>query len=736
MTDHEPAAPTPEPRDPDQRADQPVAGDAGAAPVAPATPGDASAAPVAPATPGDASAAPDTPVTPGAPATPGAGRAPAASTGTLVRVVVALVLGLVAGRLACAPDATPPARDDGAGWHGSLPDADAAPTIWTCSMHPQIRLPEPGQCPLCGMDLIPLVTDDSAGLSPSALRVSENAAALAGLVTAPVERRAAARELRLVGRVAFDETRLSYITAWVPSRLDRLYVDYTGVPVRKGDHMVEVYSPDLIATQQELLSALHSARILGDQGVDVLRDRQQDSVRSARERLRLWGLTPEQIDAIEQRDEPLEHITINAPVGGIVVHKNALQGDYVQTGTRIYTIADLTRVWVQLDAYESDLAWLHYGQHVEFQTVAWPGRTFAGRISFIDPVLDDRTRTIKVRVNVENPDLDLKPDMFVRATVAAPMTASGRLVDAELADLWMCPMHPEAVSPTPAPCPLCGMAMLPTAELGFRAAAPEELPLVIPDTAPLVTGTRAVVYVRLPGDGPPVFEGREIVLGPRADGVYLVREGLAEGEQVVVHGAFKLDSELQIRARPSMMSPDGGAGPSGHDHGSARMPAADPEPARLVTPVAFRGRLGALLEPLTAASRALAADDTEAARAAGTRLVTALGAVPMAALDQLAHGVWMPLSVSLSQAATTLASATDIAALRAALRDGTDAAVAALDRFGWQGEGELPAIFHCPMAFDGAGADWLDVGDAVSNPYYGAAMLRCGERQRTIAKER
>lgn len=643
----------------------------------------------------------------------------------ITRIALALALGVLLGRSVCAP------ADAG---HDPLPATDSATasvSVWTCAMHPQVKLPQPGQCPICFMDLIPLQDDGDDGLHPSQLRVSENAAALAGLVTAPVERRQVARQVRLVGKVAIDETAMAYITAWVPSRLDRLYVDYTGVTVRKGDHLVEVYSPMLLATQQELLGAVRSAELLGPGSLDLVRDRQAQSVASARDRLRLWGLSNEQIDAVIERGEPSEHLTINAPVGGVVIHKNAVQGDYVETGTRIYTIADLTRAWVVLDAYERDLPWLHYGQQVKFHSESWPGETFEGRISFIDPVLNDRTRTVKVRVNVDNTDMRLKPDMFVRASVEAPMTAAGRLLDPELLDLFMCPMHPEAVAPEPGPCPRCGMDLAPTAELGFSAVTPAELPLVIPATAPLVTGTRAVVYVRLPGDGPPVFEGRQVVLGPRAGDDWVVREGLSEGEQVVVHGAFKLDSELQIRARPSMMSAPGDDElHAGH--------ASQSEQPRVVGTLAatpgFQLGLGTVVDALIALSTSLAADDSAATRSGATALGAALLAVPMDGLDAAAHQAWMPMLATLRDAAERAASADDIADQRAAVGQASVGLIHAFEVFGWHGEQAAPGVFFCPMAFGGDGGHWLSRGDAVANPYYGAAMLRCGDRLSTLGQ--
>jgi Cu(I)/Ag(I) efflux system membrane fusion protein len=666
-----------------------------------------------------------------APATP-TSKQPASRKRRPTAAVVMLLAGMAIGRFACAPttDAHSPGETGAA-------TETAQASVWTCAMHPQIRLPEPGKCPICYMDLIPVPDGGNDGLDPSMLRMSDNAVALAEVVTMPVERRSVSREIRMVGRVTIDETLLSYITAWVPSRLDRMFVDYTGVSVRAGDHMVEVYSPNLIATQQELLQAVKSVKLLEDSPVDVLRDRQAESVASAKERLRLWGLQPTQIEDIIAQGKPLEHVTINSPSSGIVIHKNAAQGDYVETGTRIYTIADLSRVWVQLDAYESDLAWLHYGQHVELSSEAWPGETFGGRISFIDPVLDDRTRTVKVRLNVSNADGRLKPDMFIRATVHAPMTATGKMIDPELAGKWMCPMHPEVIEEAPGGCRICGMDLASTGELGFGVAEPGELPLVIPATAPLVTGKRAVVYVRVPDTEQPTFEGREIALGSRAGDWYIVPEGLAEGELVVVNGAFKIDSELQIRAKPSMMSPEGGIAPPGHDHGGATKAGmahdAAPEPFTDV-PLAFREQLGGLVRGYLDAQAALAADDAVSAATSGQALLVALGEVDMTQLEGGAHMAWMDSVAALSGPTRQLGETQDIEAQREALRDITGPLLRALETFGYATDGDPVAVFHCPMAFDD-GADWLQTGDTTSNPYYGDAMLRCGDRVRGVPTE-
>jgi len=202
-------------------------------------------------------------------------------------------------------------------------------------MHPQIKLPKPGKCPICFMDLIPLEDESGEESGPRQLKMSATAARLAEIQTTPVKRQYVTNAVRLVGKVDYDETRVANITAWVPGRLDRLYVDYTGVTVRKGDHLVYLYSPELIVAQRELLQAMKSAERLGT----LDRELSMSTLKSTEEKLRLLGLLPEQIDQIKRRGEPTDHLTIYAPTGGVVVEKLANEGMYVQTGTKIWTFA-------------------------------------------------------------------------------------------------------------------------------------------------------------------------------------------------------------------------------------------------------------------------------------------------------------------------------------------------------------------------------------------------------------
>lgn len=455
--------------------------------------------------------------------------------------------------------------------HASKSEPQKKASVWTCSMHPQIRKPGPGKCPLCGMDLIP-VESSSAGPSPT-LAVSAEAAALMNVETVPAREKAVQAEIDMVGKVAYDETRLGHITAWVNGRIDRMFVDYTGVDVKKGDHLVYLYSEELYAAQAELINAVRytyessgtNGRRLAPGGVNM--------AKVTRNKLRMLGLTKEQIQRIEEQKKPTTHLTIYAPFGGVVIEKLRQQGERISRGDRLYTVADLSQVWVNLDAYESDLPLIRYGQDVTFTIEAFPGEVFTGRVGFINPILDEMTRTVKVRVIVPNPDGKLKPGMFVRGKVRARLGAGGEVIAPDLRGKWISPMHPWIIKDAPGKCDLCGMPLVKPETLGYATNVVGYDPLVIPASAPLITGKRAVVYVEVPDADRPTFEGREVVLGPKAGGYYVVLEGLEAGELVVVRGNFKIDSEIQIQAKPSMMSPevDMKHDPAGgeHPHGGA-----------------------------------------------------------------------------------------------------------------------------------------------------------------------
>jgi Cu(I)/Ag(I) efflux system membrane fusion protein len=503
---------------------------------------------------------------------------------TVALVAVTLLAGVAAGRWVL-PRAAAPAAAPGHAEHAAPAGQEAAAVAWTCSMHPQIRQDRPGRCPLCGMDLVPASAgadgDPTVVLSASAQRI-------ASIEVARLERRPLVHELRTVGRIEFAEPLLAYLTARVAARVERVYADFTGTVVAQGDHLVDIYSPELVVAQQELLSAGPNAD-------------------AAREKLLLLGVTAAQIEDVLASGAPRTVLTLHAPIGGTVIDKAVREQMYLEVGDPLYTIADLSTVWLYADIYEYELPWVAIGQAVDVTVEGAPGETFAGTVAFVEPVVREATRTVRVRVNLPNADGRLRPGMFAKAVIRAVLGPDGRRAPSPLAGKWVCPMHPDVAQDTHGECPLCGMDLLRVAgeapgdpHAGHGAPAPQwacpmacepprdapgrcsvcgmhlqaqEAPeagpdgallLAVPATAVLDSGLRQVVWVeREPGR----YEAAEVRLGPRAGDHYPVLSGLSEGERVVVHGAFLLDSQAQIEGRPSLLFPRGieaGPPPAGH----------------------------------------------------------------------------------------------------------------------------------------------------------------------------
>ena len=576
-------------------------------------------------------------------------------------------------------------------------------------MHPQIKLPEFGDCPICGMDLVPM--GDGGDDDPRRLSLSPAAIELAQIQTVPVERRSLTRPVTLSGRIDFDESRLHTIAARVPGRLDRLYVDYTGVQVQEGDHLVSLYSPELLSAQEELLAAQQRIQATSGEASEFLAESNQRAYQAAREKLLLWGLSAQQVDAIEARGSAEDQLTLYAPVRGVVLDRLLDPGAYVQEGTPIYRLAELDHLWLQLDAFEQDLSWLRYGQAVDVEVEAYPGEPFSGSVSFLSPVVDPQTRTTRVRVSLENHEGRLKPGMFARAVVHAAVGERGLAPDRSLAGKWISPMHPEIVKDGPGSCDVCGMDLVPAESLGLVASADAsvELPLVVPRSAVLLTGKRAVVYVDVLGTERPTFEGREVVLGPRAGEHYVVLEGLQEGERVVAQGAFRIDSAMQIQAKPSMMSL------SGDQEG-----ASDAEVKR------YRSSLRAYWLAYLDAQQALADDDLERARAALGEALQALALGDRSSLSAAWRAEADGLHTRIERSLQHLDHREDLAGLRVDFEETSLASLSLLRRFG-NPLGDTLHEAYCPMAFDDKGAAWVQASDVIANPYFGDEMLRCGE---------
>ena len=618
---------------------------------------------------------------------------------TIITVTISVIAGLILGSLIFRDNS---GHDHGAGRGATEESQEAKAEVWTCSMHPQVQAPKPGKCPICAMDLIPLRAA-GGGDGERSYSMSEAAKKLAGITTTEVVRGYPEAEIRLFGKVMYDETRMRTVAARFPARIDELYVDYTGIRVKKGDHLATVYSPELLSVQTELLTA----KKFGN----------ENAAKITRDKLRLWGFSEERIQEIDTSGKTSDHLTIDAPTSGVVTHMNVREGEYVETGTPYFKITELDEVWVMLDAYESDTSWLRYGQNVQFTTESIPGKLFEGRISFLSPELDPATRTVSVRVNVPNEDSLLKPGMFVSGLVEAKIAAAGKVLDPSLAGKWISPMHPEIVKDQPGQCDICGMDLVPAEELGYLAnESMGEPPLLVPVSAVLNTGKRSVVYVEQPDTEQPTFEGREILIGPRANDQYIVEAGLKEGERVVSQGGFVIDSALQIQAKPSMMLPSEG--------GERLFPKAD-------APKEFLTQSDKVLQAYFGIQEALAGDSLEKAKAAAEEGVKQLSEMPVKTLPESSAETWKELAERIQASFQAVAEAEGIELARAEFQKLTTITDELVRRFG---TAHLPVYEHyCPMAFDDTGGTWLQPDENLLNPYFGSSMLRCGEVRDQLA---
>jgi Cu(I)/Ag(I) efflux system membrane fusion protein len=582
-------------------------------------------------------------------------------------LVLMLILGIGAGALFFGGGDT---SDPHAGHEHAEAGDDA--TTWTCSMHPQIQQDEPGQCPICGMDLIPASSEDGSGeaLAPDQIELTPRARKLARIRTTEVERRASQGALkRLLGRVVPAETQVKTVTAWTAGRIDRLRVATTGERIRRGQTIADIYSPEIYAAHRELLSALAQLERLSDAD-GYAKKSAQASVEAIRRKLKLLGVTDAQLRKMEQADSAWESVPIRAQFGGTVMERLVDEGNYVNAGSGIYRVADLSRLWVQLDAYESDLRALQEGQVVELEVASMPGVTFEGEVAFIDPVVDPQTRTAQVRVEVENPERKLRPGMWTEATVLAD--------DATGAD--------------------------------------DEPPLIIPESAPLFSGRRSIVYVEIPDREMPTYEAREVKLGAKVGHVFPVIAGLKAGEQVVIHGAFVLDADLQIRGGKSLMTrPDDRS--------------MQPIDRAIEVNDEFRAQLAPIFRAYLQMQRGLSSDDLDEAREASANMLEAIDGFEATGPPE-AMRAWTNVREQLVPRVRAFRDATDIDTARATFEDITQQLELLLQHFGNPLEEKLK-VAYCPMAFDNRGAEWLQTEDEVDNVYFGKEMLRCGEFRET-----
>jgi len=569
------------------------------------------------------------------------------------------------------------------GEHQHETEEVAGETIWTCSMHPQIRQNEPGDCPICGMDLIPLEDEQNSNIDPMAISMSPTAMQLASIQTAVVGSMVPIKLVRLNGKVQEDERLVYSQSSHIPGRIEKLMVNFTGEFVNKGQTIASIYSPDMVTAQEELFQA------------QKIKESQPQLFSAAKEKLKNWKLTDNQVEQILQSGTTRETFDVQADVSGYVTKKMVNPGDYIRRGEAIYEIADLSKVWVLFDIYESDMPWIKKGDKVEFTIASFPGETFSGSISFLDPVIDPKTRVAKARVASTNPGLKLKPEMFVSGTVQAQL-----------------PNKSEAV--------------------------------VVPKTAVMWTGKRSVVYVKSTTDQGVNFKMRKVTLGPALGESYIIEEGLQKGEEIAVNGTFSIDAAAQLAGKPSMMNPAGGPAMTGHNHGGTEMPTAGGESGEgftaasegftqseaLTSNPAFKAQLAKVYNAYLEMKNAFVEGDAQKVSTEAQAVSSALKAVDMTLLKGEAHILWMEQLKILNSSIEAISSSTNIEQQRKVFARFSEALYTSLKNFGL--DGQTAFYQYCPMAFDNKGAYWLSEDKQISNPYFGDMMLKCGETRETL----
>lgn len=554
---------------------------------------------------------------------------------------------------------------------------EAGEIVYTCSMHPQIRQNEPGDCPICGMDLIP-ADDNTVSENPNSLVMSKAAVSLAEIETTPVISAIASEEIRLPGKVSFNRNNSSSVTSHLKGRIIDLYVDFEGAFVEKGQRMASIYSPELIAAQQELLE---TAKV---------KNQNPTLYQAARRKLELWELPVSTIDEIEESKKVMESVDIVSPVSGYVETIFVDREQHVMAGSMMYQIVDLSSVWVLFDVFEQDIAKINKGQSLEFTTASYPGRMFTGVVDYIDPIVNNTQRTVEIRVEAENTEKRLKPNMLVEGVV----TANNRKEQ-----------------------------------------------LLIPRSAVMWTGTRSIVFVEEPDTQEPTFTAREIVLGERVGSQFIVLEGLNAGERVVTNGTFKLDSAAQLADKLSMMNRTPGSGANRTGHEGHTMPSDSEASTATTTPTAtedhsehetqrtstipdaFKNQLKEVISHYLAMKNAFVDTDSNLASTSASEMLNSLSEVNMSLLEGETHLEWMRFLSELSTHIKEI-EGNSISNQRAAFSALSPKLIEVVKHF------EINGVFYqqfCPMSNDGDGAYWLSEQEEIANPYFGSQMHNCGE---------
>ncbi len=530
--------------------------------------------------------------------------------------------------------------------------------MWTCSMHPQIMQPEPGDCPICGMDLIP-AESSADGLLADQFKLTENAMALANIQTTIVGNgNVDGNTIKLSGKIAENEEANAVQVSYFSGRIERLNISFTGEEVRKGQLLATIYSPELYAAQQELITA------------SSLKESQPALYKAVRNKLKLWKLPENQINQIEETQKVKENFPVYATVSGTVTEKLVEQGDYIKQGQPLLKIANLNTVWANFDVYENQINLFKKGQEVLVTTNAYANKEFKGKVDFIEPILNTKTRTVTLRVVLNNKNDVFKPGMFVTANIERVSSSNNEV-------------------------------------------------LTIPASAVLWTGERSVVYLKTNPDQT-VFEMREVVLGNQIGNEYEVLEGLFVGNEIVTNGTFTVDAAAQLQGKKSMMNKDGGKVMTGHEGHTMDM---------MTEKVDFNSTVEKSFQPIIDAyinlKDALIQSDVSLASSKSEAFRKALEEIPPSQRKET-HNYWSMLH----KTSKGINENVSLENQRKQFQTISDKLIEMVKNF--DKVNDKLYVQFCPMADNNNGAYWLSKEEQVLNPYFGVAMLKCGEVKQTI----
>jgi Cu(I)/Ag(I) efflux system membrane fusion protein len=501
------------------------------------------------------------------------------------------------------------------------------------------------------MDLIPASQESAGSSNPQALQMTEEAMAMAQVQTLVVGEGNAKKELTLSGKIQADERENASLTVKFPGRIEKLYVTFTGEQVKAGQKLATLYSPELMNAQKELLEAARTKATF------------PQLYQASKEKLTLWKLSAAQIAEIERAGVVKEKWDILADQSGVVIQKNVSVGDYVATGSVLFTVTNLNKLWLLLDVYETDLPSVSLGDEIQYTVAGRAGNPFTAKVSFIDPLLNAQTRAASIRAEIPNVGNSLKPEMFVTARLR----------------------NKNSQSPAN---------------------------LLIPRTAVLWSGKRSVVYVKVPNSSVAAFEMREVQVSRQGE-EYRIESGLSPGEEIATQGVFAIDASAQLSGKQSMMS--------------------RPVGSYTEISVEFSGNVSEVVTQYFKLKNALVKDQIAPAKTAGNDMSQVLAKVDASKFKGTEKTAWATVKNKLRDALAKVKGAKDIAELRKHFEQVSTEVIFLTENYGVNQD--LVYKDYCPMAFNNKGAYWLSETKEITNPYFGASMLACGEVKQTYSKK-